>query len=446
MHSTRVRRSAGAIVAATAALALAAPTHAAPTHGAPPSDPVHQTSPSAPESARDASILAGKPGSIVFIRNHDVWLSRPDGSQLHRVTRDGSAAKPYQSPSQSDTGLIAVGHGAEIKLLGQNGSLVRRMDPPPLTSGTSHPLDGPPVNVAISPDGSKVAYTLASYQCPVAAPCGAQRATAVTRTDAFTPVGVYGQTHYWDPSWAGNARTIQSGGYLHQISLVDVGGPIAHWFDDHDLPEVPSGGSTDLTDAELSPDGRWLGAVRGYGDGTHVVHYRVDGNAVSGPPPNVPDWLCATSTSPGLAGPTFAPDSSTMMWQEPDGLWALPQLGEPCIDPQLVVPDASQPDWSAAPVNPGKATGGFTVKRKPTLNGAANVGSKLRVVGSWTPKPAKVRYTWFRGAKRIKGVTGKSYRLRRADVGSRISVRVKLTAPGLDPTVVVTKKSKKVRR
>jgi hypothetical protein len=442
MLSSTTRRSAGALVAATAALVVAAPTHAV-VPGAPSPDPS--------QKAGASLVVAGKPGSIVFVRDHDVWLSRPDGTDLHRVTHDGSAATPYQSPSQSDTGLIAVGHGPEIKLLQQNGELVRRMDPGPLTSGVSHPLDGPPVNVAISPDGSKVAYTLASYQCPVAAPCGAQRATAVTHTDALTPPAVHGQTHYWDPSWIGNGRMVQSGGYLHQVSLVDLGAAPVHWFDDVDLPEVPYGTGTDLADAEVSPDGRWLGAVRGYGAGAHVVHYRVDGDVTSGPPPVVPDWLCATSELGGLGSPTFSPDSTTMMWHEPDGLWALPSLGEPCSAPQLVVPHASQPDWSAAPVSPGAGAEQpgrttFTGSRRPVLKGVKQVGAKLRVRGSWTPRPARVRHTWLRNGKRIKGATGRTYRLRRADAGKRISVRLKLTAPGVTTAVLTSRKTKKVRR
>ena len=434
-------RRAAALGALAVAAALAVPAHAA-TAATRASGADGPGSSSRPQVA-DRAVTSGKPGSIVFIRQHDAWLSAPDGSRLHRLTRDGTAGKPYQSPSQSDTGIIAVGHGNEIKVLRQDGSLVRKLDPGPLTSGVGHPLDGPPVNVAISPDGSRIAYTFAAYQCAPGAPCGAQRATAVTRTDRLTPASVWGQTQYWDPSWIGNARMIQSGGYLHQASLVDLGGGDAHWFDDVDLPEVPYGAGTDLTDFELSPDGRWLGGIRGYGDGTHVVHYRVSGNATSGPPPVVPDWLCATTFLAGLGSPTFAPDSSTMMWHEPDGLWALPSLGEPCVDPQLVVPNASQPDWSAAPV---AVRNTFTTTTKARVVGTARVGTTLRVRGEWSPRPTRVGYTWLRGGTVIKGARAATYRLRPADAGARVSARLRLTAPGTTPLVVRTAPTGTVRR
>jgi predicted trehalose synthase len=43
------------------------------------------------------------------------------------------------------------------------------------------------VDVAISPDGSKIAYTFVSYSCPVGASCGARYATGYTAADHLTP-------------------------------------------------------------------------------------------------------------------------------------------------------------------------------------------------------------------------------------------------------------------
>ena len=36
----------------------------------------------------------------------------------------------------------------------------------PLINSVGHPTDGPPVNLAISPDGSKIAYTLVGIAVP----------------------------------------------------------------------------------------------------------------------------------------------------------------------------------------------------------------------------------------------------------------------------------------
>jgi hypothetical protein len=288
------------------------------------------------------------PGTIVFIRKHDVWIARGDGTGQRRLTKDGTATTPYVSPSQSDNGKIAAGHGPHVVVMRQNGKVLKRLNPRPLTDEASHSLDGPPVQVAISPDGRLVAYTLYSYGCPVGVPCDAYTATGITRSDRLTAASKYGQTYYWSPSWVGNRRTIQSGGYLHQIAFKDLGAEPVHWFDDKDVEEVGPGQSTDLEDAELSADGRWLGAVRGYGDTATIAWYSVTGEARQGTPPPVPDWLCVTSQLKGLAGPTFSPDSKVLAWQEPDGIWTTTLDAASCPNPARLIPNAQQPDWSPA--------------------------------------------------------------------------------------------------
>jgi len=105
---------------------------------------------------------AANADSIVFLKNYNVWLVAPDGSKLTPVTTDGSYESPYLSPSQADDGTIAVSKGTKILRMRQNGEVINELDPPALMDSVSHPIDGVPVDVAISPDGSKIAYTFAS--------------------------------------------------------------------------------------------------------------------------------------------------------------------------------------------------------------------------------------------------------------------------------------------
>jgi hypothetical protein len=63
---------------------------------------------------------------------------------------------------------------------------------------------------------------------------------------------------------------------------------------------------------------------------------------------------------------------------------------------------------------------------KAKIYGRAAVGTKLTAdpkVGSWTAG-VRFRYQWYRSNKAIKGATGPTYRVRTADVGKKISVRV----------------------
>lgn len=99
-----------------------------------------------------APAQAALTGSIVYIKDHNVWLMSPDGATKRQLTTDGSAASAYVNPTQSDDGTIFV-----IK-----DSQLRHVD---RTTGTV----GPPVDLFqysmgldhldVSADGTRVTYT-----------------------------------------------------------------------------------------------------------------------------------------------------------------------------------------------------------------------------------------------------------------------------------------------
>lgn len=327
-------------------------------------------------------------GSITFIKNNDVWIANPDGTGQFRVTWDGSEDFPYRSPSQANDGTIAAGHLNDIVLLKQNGELIREIDPPALTNSVSHPMDGAPVDVAISPDGRIIAWSFVGYECDSTVDCGPRSATGYTDASGITPVGKYGSTFFNNPSWVGNSRTIQGGGYGSQVMLHDLGKDAVHWFDDRDYAE----NSTDLSDSELSVDGKRLASIRGYGADTQVFTYDVSGNALSGPAPVTPAPDCMIGTEEGIANPTWAPDSNHLAWQNNEGIWT-GNLGD-CDDAglKLVIPDASEPDWGPATVNPSPggirlpfASLGRALKKGLTIDftsiGKGRVDFKVRLGG-----------------------------------------------------------------
>ena len=71
--------------------------------------------PAAPEA------LAAGPGSIVFIRKGNVWLTRPDGSAQRKLTRGGG----WSSPSQSSKGLIVAQRRRRLVRLTRTGRWLR---------------------------------------------------------------------------------------------------------------------------------------------------------------------------------------------------------------------------------------------------------------------------------------------------------------------------------
>ncbi|MCR6712940.1 MAG: glycoside hydrolase family 9 protein [Demequina sp.] len=67
----------------------------------------------------------------------------------------------------------------------------------------------------------------------------------------------------------------------------------------------------------------------------------------------------------------------------------------------------------------------FTKTPKPTITGAAWPGYKLTAhVGTWSPQPTTVKYQWYRDGKAIAKATKSTYKLTKADAGSKITVKV----------------------
>ncbi|WP_141004400.1 PD40 domain-containing protein [Nocardioides humi] len=330
----RLGRLAGAGLAALCALSL---TLALPPHATP------------------AASAASGGGTLTYIKDHDVWIARGDGTGARPLTTDGSAGLPYRAPSQSDTGIVAAVRYQNLVVMDQQGRVLAEIDPPRLPSSLGGTMDGSPVDAAISPDGALIAYTFAEHSCTNG--CAWRTATGyVSTTGAGTPA-TYGTSFYADPSWVTGRRTLQSGGYGHHVMVHDIGSPTQqHWFDDGDI-WYPS---EDFGNVEVSPDGTLLAGVRGYGDDRDILTYRVDGNIRSGTLPGLPADACRLDgeASDKITDPTWSPDSTTLAFGAADGVWTFADNKLGCTgELRLLLPGASEPDWSAAPLSPPAPAG-----------------------------------------------------------------------------------------
>lgn len=357
-----------------------------------------------------AAQAASISGSIVFIKGHNVWLVRPDGSGLYQVTRDGTYAVPYRSPSMSDAGVIAAGHNRSIVRMRQNGQVLNWIDPLPLPNSVGEPTDGPPVGVSISPDGRRIAYTMANFTCPIGVVCAARSVTGVTDATALTPNRI-GTNYYSKPSWITNTRLMTHGGYGSQVMLQDLGGAPQHWFDDSDVQDQ----SEDLGDGEVSRDGSRLAVVRSYGATTHLLTAVVHGNSHSTSPGSLPapSYRCYTNNDARINSPSWGPDNRTLVVGDADGLVVITEGAECGAGTFLAIaPGGSAPYWSPAALNPGPRVNNsrprsFALLVKPVVNGSAVVGKRLRATsGRWSPTPVGVSYRWLRNGKVVKGKAG----------------------------------------
>ena len=84
---------------------------------------------------------------------------------------------------------------------------------------------------------------------------------------------------------------------------------------------------------------------------------------------------------------------------------------------------------------------------KPKISGTAKVGKKLTAKrGSWTGSPTSYSYQWYRGSKKIAKATTSSYRLKSADRGKKIRVKITAKRAGFASRTVYSKYTAKVRR
>jgi hypothetical protein len=201
-------------------------------------------------------------------------------------------------------------------------------------------------------------------------------------------------------------------------------------------------GSTDLGNAELSPDGRLLAAVRGFDDHRWIIWYDVSGNAVSGAPPAVPSPLCQIGPTV-IDHPTWAPDSDALAWQESDGVWTRSGAHDCARPSTLLLPGASEPDWSPAPLSAPTHDLPKDGPAKPRITGKPRVGKVLRADVSGLAATGKVTVTWLRDGKKIG--KGRRHKVVAADRGHRLRITVVVTSPG-KPAMIAKSKAVRVRR
>jgi hypothetical protein len=254
---------------------------------------------------------AASADSIVYLDGGNVWSAAPDGSHRVQLTDGGD----WHSPTQADDGTLAAVEGTgPIVVMARDGRVLHTITTPPARSADGGTFAPHPVQLAFSPDGSKLAYAYLAYSCPVASTCGSiQRSTFYTRADVTeaTPIDVWGnQFSVSDPSWVTNDRTLVSGGAGSQVDVDDLGGgdySFVNWLNP----------PTDEGDPELSRDGRHLATTYDYGDNTRLRFYAVDGPVGASPP-----TLACFTTHPDAryGSPTWGPDGMGIAFETSSGV------------------------------------------------------------------------------------------------------------------------------
>jgi len=421
--------------------------------------------------ARVAKVVADTGGTLVFIRRGNVWISRANGTGARAVTRDGTAASPYRTPTQDDHGHILAlrGRGAKavVSRLDQHGRVLKQYRVPISSFG--------PDFVSVSPDGTKLAYeTMFEANDCSYTPCHTFFQHAIEYAVATTGGVLRGAHDVQDAdfaSWAGNGRTVLQTRRLNVVALHRPGEAKAvDWFASC-LSYQEGCGETDVLNytPAVNRQGSRLAVSRLEDtNGVKQAYLLVFSttNATTGNPPALPGAGCAhpaappTADFPGhadltISAPSFSPAGRSVVFAQRTGSTWNTRVYTPVIgncaasDPVTVLRSAAEPHWSAAPLSRPTLT--WTKAKHPRLKGAAKVGSKLRPAmkkkatrKGFAPAATGLRYQWLRNGHWIKHATRATYRIRKADRHKRLKVRITGIRKGL-VKATVTSRAKRVR-
>jgi hypothetical protein len=414
--------------------------------------------------------------SIAYIKDGDVWLSTGDGSRQYRVTSTGR----YADVSQADDGTMIALTGVRLHRLDRRGNVLADFDTPvsdtrPAPAKTFYG----PFDPAISPDGTKVAYTfhyMTQSQSPTCFPptCfvgineGGTGYSWADRQTGWDDPALGRHTGWRNPVWVDEDTVMISDPthmpnydvILDTISDGDSGNLVHGWFSDtaENNPHVSGG--------DISRDVTKMAFATGENDSTLTV-YSVsqfpttfkDGDAPVSTRPNI----CYSYSGPNgsYSTPTFAPDGGRLAWAEDDGIKivSVPSFAGGCTldgatpNAPLVIPGGKQPDWGPAdvPSGGGSTTGGVKAKAVKTKLATAlrkgfgvkvTVPSAGRVTAKATDRGLKVAS----GSKRAKaGKATVKLRFTRGarnalDNARRVKLRVKISFQSMSTTLSVTLK------
>jgi hypothetical protein len=303
--------------------------------------------------------------SIVFVKKGNVWAARPDGSHQVRVTRDGTRARPYFSPSIADNGTIVALRGVFLHSFRLDGRRIVKprqwaIDPTPSLS--TEPLD-----VDLSPNGRVVATDNAVYSTYYDPDVSENRPLLTARYVDFADFRrnkVLGETDsfydYGSPAWIGSGRVITSsyGGYNAQLLEARVGsktrGTPFYW--DPGRDPVTNMNTFHLADPELTRARDKFAVMRRPVLGADADDPSVATIAIyrAGTPPSGSTLLCAIGPGRRVGqapDPSWSPDGKTLYWWELGrGLFSTRVTSaRGCgLKPRRLVAGAHSPDASRA--------------------------------------------------------------------------------------------------
>jgi hypothetical protein len=325
---------------------------------------------------------AASADSIAYVKDGNVFLTTSDGARQFQVTFDGG----YGDVSQADDGTMIALHGINLRKLDRQGNVLADFQTPvsdarPAPAKTFYG----PFDPAISPDGTKVAYSyyyMTQSQNPGCFPptCyttineGGTGYSYSDRMTAWDEPGLRKHSGWRFPAWVDNTKLVLSNPthLPNDDVVVDIPegtsvGMLKSWFTDA-VQNNPGVGGGDVTRDQTK-----LAFQTGENNSTLSLY------STAGVPstfrdgeddPVINPVVCYRYSGPTGGGefgiPTFAPAGNRIAFTESDGIHVadVPDFSGGCTmtgatqDPPLLIAGATQPDWGPADVPPARQQGG----------------------------------------------------------------------------------------
>jgi hypothetical protein len=325
---------------------------------------------------------AANADSIAYVKDGNVFLTTSDGARQFQVTFDGG----YSDVSQADDGTMIALHGINLRKLDRQGNVQADFQTP---VSDSRPAPAKtfygPFDPAISPDGTKVAYSyyyMTQSQNPSCFPptCyttineGGTGYSYSDRMTAWDEPGLRKHSGWRFPAWVDNTKLVLSNPthLPNDDVVVDIPegtsvGMLKSWFTDAVQNNPGVGGG------DVSRDQTKLAFQTGENNSTLTLY------STAGVPstfrdgeddPVIDPVVCYRYSGPTGGGqfgiPTFAPGGNRIAFTESDGIHIadVPDFGGGCTltgatqNPPLVIAGGTEPDWGPADVPPARQQGG----------------------------------------------------------------------------------------
>jgi hypothetical protein len=347
--------------------------------------------------------------AITYLKGGQVWVAHADGSGARQFTVHQYG---WAWPSMADNGAVVVAGGlervdpsgtdtdgsSELYRFQGDGNQIGTFTPTYGSYSTPSCPTFPPRSVRVSPDGTKIVYSIygcggGGYETSLWTPAGS--------TGLNFPGQSIGQQDHWDPVWINNSR----------FTVSHVGPPLFgdHWGEHL----VTDGDNVGAGWYESAMDNRSARAVISRDGKEAVVFFEDSASFTDGKPRNVDMWVYSNPSMPAAfnadfpspaAGcrftldaskladiqdlsPTLSPDGTKVLYATSDGavVRALGDVTSGCAGasaPVLLVPGAAQPFYSGGNVQAGAAA---PHQPDPTAPTAATGGGGGGGGGGGTP-------------------------------------------------------------